>query len=256
MGFSTTLYLYPQPLTVYVKRNLVRMIEEGGEIIPVKSPVESVLRAIRDARRDKTCFFIPPGGSTAPANAGFFFAVFELKKQMEEVGINFDAVFLPAGTCGTLTGVAVGWTNAELEGKIYGVAVVERVITNEINLLYQVHSLIKFLKDRGIKENVRRVMKRVKIVRGYLGRGYGDPTPDSVYAVNLIKDVEKLELETTYTGKALSALIDYAKERGKGNILFWNTHNAYEYEIPDLEERFIKVVEERGLNYLLKDERA
>jgi hypothetical protein len=63
---------------------------------------------------------------------------------------------------------------------------------------------------------------------GYLGREYGDSTPEAQRAVE-VAGAWGLKLETTYTGKALACLLDRQSgpdPKGTGVDLFWNTHNG------------------------------
>jgi len=57
-----------------------------------------------------------------------------------------------------------------------------------------------------------------------LGSGYALATPDAVAAVRLFDEHTGIRLETTYTGKALAALIRDAPNASGKTLLFWNTH--------------------------------
>ena len=50
-------------------------------------------------------------------------------------------------------------------------------------------------------------------------------------AVSLMKSLEGINLEGTYTGKTLATLIDDAKSRrlGSSTVLFWNTLNSRDF---------------------------
>jgi hypothetical protein len=51
-------------------------------------------------------------------------------------------------------------------------------------------------------------------------------------AVALLRELEGLPLETTYTGKAMAALLDHARRHPKSRLLFVDTYS----EAPPLEE--------------------
>ena len=60
----------------------------------------------------------------------------------------------------------------------------------------------------------------------WLGRTYGDPTPASTAMVARAAE-HGLELEPVYTGKALAAIADLARDRADaitGPVLWLNTH--------------------------------
>jgi D-cysteine desulfhydrase len=74
-------------------------------------------------------------------------------------------------------------------------------------------------------------MSNVDLRTEFLGDGYAMSTPECDDAVKLIAETESLTLETTYTGKALAALIRDARAgdlRG-GPVVFWNTYNGRPY---------------------------
>jgi hypothetical protein len=70
---------------------------------------------------------------------------------------------------------------------------------------------------------------RFDFVRSQLGPGYGVTMRPRRVAVAAGLG---LEIETTYTGKCLAALIERTQSRGapRGPILFWNTFNAVDVE--------------------------
>ncbi|MFN8644938.1 MAG: hypothetical protein U0802_25935 [Candidatus Binatia bacterium] len=68
----------------------------------------------------------------------------------------------------------------------------------------------------------------VVIERAYLGSAYGAVTEAGVAAQRLLADAEGIDLETTYTAKAMAAMLDpprAALYRGQP-LLFWNTYSS------------------------------
>jgi len=66
----------------------------------------------------------------------------------------------------------------------------------------------------------------------FFGGEYGKVTPEGRAAVDLIKKTEDIKLETTYTGKALAAMLDFIKKGRSPDgapLLFWNTYNSVDY---------------------------
>jgi D-cysteine desulfhydrase len=65
----------------------------------------------------------------------------------------------------------------------------------------------------------------------FLGAGYAEATPAGTEAVAMAKECAGWRLETTYTGKALAALIADARagRLGRRRVLFWNTYNSAPY---------------------------
>ncbi len=246
-GLKTILFLYPQPITEYVKKNLVRMVDSGVEIRITFHPVNAVIRASLLGRRDGY-FFIPPGGSSVLGNLGFYHAGKELIKQIKMGEMpEPSAIFIPVGTGGSLAGFSLGLSGEGIKSKIIGVCVVERAVTNRAVLFSEILFLSNFLRKNKISSNPLKAIMNFSLVHKFIGKGYGYPTPESIEAVRIMKEEEGIELETTYTGKTLACLIKLAKEKGRGDLLFWNTHNLNEPEIPDLEKKFDDVRESLGI---------
>jgi 1-aminocyclopropane-1-carboxylate deaminase/D-cysteine desulfhydrase-like pyridoxal-dependent ACC family enzyme len=72
---------------------------------------------------------------------------------------------------------------------------------------------------------------------GHLGPGYGLSTEKARSAVQLAHDLEGLDLEHVYTGKALAALIDHAPRLSDSVVLFWNTHSSRQLPLRDVDPR-------------------
>jgi hypothetical protein len=79
---------------------------------------------------------------------------------------------------------------------------------------------------------VRITPQDVDLLDGYVGPGYAHPTPEARRAVELLARLEGLPLETTYTGKAMAALLDHARQHPGARLLFVDTYA----EAPTLEE--------------------
>lgn len=247
-NLRTILFLYPQPITEYVKRNLIRMVESGAEIRLTSHPVNAVVRARLLSTKDGH-FFIPPGGSSALGNLGFYLAGKELVEQIKRDEIPEPSrIFIPVGTGGSLSGLSLGLSGSQMKTRIIGICVVERMITNRPVLTYEILSLYSLLKKGEKGMNLLKAMKNFSLSHKFLGKGYGHPTKEAVEALKIMRDDEGIELETTYTGKTLSGLIEFAKEMGKGDILFWNTHNSNEVDIPNLQKKFEEIAEWLGIH--------
>jgi D-cysteine desulfhydrase len=62
----------------------------------------------------------------------------------------------------------------------------------------------------------------------FLGPGYAIPTPECTQAVRLTNETLEMKLETTYTGKAMAALVHDARagDLAGSSVMFWNTYNS------------------------------
>jgi len=63
------------------------------------------------------------------------------------------------------------------------------------------------------------------LIRHHYGDGYGHPTDAGRQARDLL--TEGLDLDLTYTAKAMAALLEYVRQqRPTGPVLFWHTFNS------------------------------
>jgi D-cysteine desulfhydrase len=143
--------------------------------------------------------YIPAGGSNALGALGWEAAGVELAEQVR-AGLlpEPQRIWIPLGTAATAAGLATGLRRAGLRSEVVGVRVVPEFVTPAA----RVHEL----------------GGPVTIDDRWLGEGYGVPTPEALAAVERARAVG-LELETTYSGKALAAAL--AAEGGPN--LWWNT---------------------------------
>lgn len=170
---------------------------------------------------------IPWGGSSWLGAVGFVNAALELNEQLDP---NMpDVIYVACGTMGTAVGLALGLQVAEAATRIEAIQVVPNVVTNPDrfkSMLRETNERLRVLD--GEVPTVTDAWQHVTIRPEFLGAGYADPTPGCLDAVGRIADTEGLQLETTYTGKALAALIADARA-GKlrdRRVMFWNTYNS------------------------------
>ncbi|MFW9827029.1 MAG: 1-aminocyclopropane-1-carboxylate deaminase/D-cysteine desulfhydrase [Candidatus Thorarchaeota archaeon] len=234
------LFLYKQPLTKQVQESLLLFNYFGAKLHLSKTDLGSFIKALFFWIFHRTYDFILPGGSpvfgrgTPLGIVGFIEATLELKQQIN-MGIipEPDIIFVAGGTTGTAAGLVAGCKLLGLKSKIYCVAVYKDFLANAKNLARNANKALKFLKKADNCFPKIKISKNdFKIVKGYLGPGYGFNTPEGQKAVDTIFKLEGVEkgfkLETTYTGKTMAAMIDILKkDENKAKIvLFWNTYNS------------------------------
>jgi threonine dehydratase len=181
-----------------------------------------------------------PGGSllfglgSPIGTLGFVNAVFELKTQIDAGVIDEpDAIFVAGGSGGTAAGLVLGCKLLGLITKVHITAVSMDWIINKSNVIKNASKALKYLRehndfvpDIAIQEN------DFEIIEGYLGSDYGVKTERGQRAIDLVMELEGNSsgfiLETTYTGKAMAAMIDYCSqgENKSKKVLFWNTYNS------------------------------
>jgi len=218
-GLSCRAVLVPQPETAHVRatRQLVRAL--GVDVRPCPSRLLVPARmALALAEDPAGTFFIGPGGSSPTGTLGFVAAGLELAGQVASGALpRPDEIVLALGSGGTTAGLLLGLAVARLDLPVVAVRVVERPLTGATLVRRLARKTASLLGWRGR-------LGKLEVVHNQIGPGYGHITPAAERAVALAHDEEGLKLETTYTGKAMAALLERGA-RGR-KILFWNTHNS------------------------------
>jgi D-cysteine desulfhydrase len=145
-------------------------------------------------------YYVPWGGSSWLGTVGFINAALELADQFGADDAP-EKIYLACGTWGTAAGLAIGLRLAKLPSQLVAV----RVVPGSANG-----------QDRFISlfEETNRELHE-----------------ECLEAVELMSATERLQLDTTYTGKALAALLHDARETKTAGrrALFWNTYNGRPY---------------------------
>jgi 1-aminocyclopropane-1-carboxylate deaminase/D-cysteine desulfhydrase-like pyridoxal-dependent ACC family enzyme len=154
----------------------------------------------------------------------------ELKEQILAGSIpEPDRVYVALGTMGTAVGLMLGLNAAGLKTRVTAVRIAESgllTVKRAIRLLHRSNSLLWSLDSSF--PNCTCTEADIEIRDEFMGLGYARFTEQGMDAVRQMKELEGIELEGTYTGKTLAALIDDARKGAIGSetILFWNTSNA------------------------------
>lgn len=166
--------------------------------------VAEVLAMLR--RAGERPYEIPVGGSSGTGALGYTFGTRELVDQLAATGDAAERLYFASGSRGTQAGLTLGakWCLAPYD--VYGVAVSggesfkrERAlrIANEAAHL------------AGIETRV--TTEDLVTDQGYIGEGYGIPTPGCLEAIRLLARCEGILLDPVYTGKAMACLIDHVR---------------------------------------------
>jgi D-cysteine desulfhydrase len=234
------LYLYKQPVSMQVQESLLLFNHFGAKLHLSKTDIGNFIKALFYWIFHHKYEFILPGGTpifgrgTSLGIVGFIEAILELKEQINKKFMSEpDVIFVPGGTIGTAAGLVAGCKLLGMKSKIYCVAVYKDFIANAKNLARNANKALKLLKkaDKSIPK-IKVSEDDFKMIKGYLGPGYGVKTIKGQEAVEILFKLEGKEkgfhLETTYTGKTMAAMLDFLeKDENKSKIvLFWNTYNS------------------------------
>ena len=176
-------------------------------------------------RTGRPPYFIYPGASGVLGTLGYVNAAFEIRDQCRALGLaEPDEIWVAAGSCGTFAGLLLGARLAGLGSRVAGVRVIEEDVANPAKVARLACRTAAYL--RRLDPSVPRVViaaGEVDLRDGTGGRPYAFPTPEALAAVELVARLEGLPLETTYTGKAMAALLEWARQRPGARLLFVDT---------------------------------
>jgi D-cysteine desulfhydrase len=188
-------------------------------------------------------YLIPLLGSSPISVLSYLDAALELKDQIEKGSCpRPDFIFITVGTGGTAAGLMLGEMVFRGIGEVIGVRVLERVFVNEQIMAWEINRTRRFLKRRDVDLNVEGVRAGdVRLIHDFVGKGYAEATFPGEKAINLVKDKEGIDLDVTYTGKTMAAMLHFIERNKGGRFLFWHTLNTvdltpYTDRMPNLSE--------------------
>jgi len=238
LGLSCISILAPQPNAHSVRRNLLMSLRVGAELHYCSGGQragEIVRREMfrRRMREDVFPAVIPPGGSSPIGIFGFVDAAFEIKEQIAAGDLpEPDCIYAACGTMGTVIGLALGLTGAGLHSKLVAVRVTDPPYTDldKGRRLFATANALLQAADSSFPECA--FPEEAFVLRHeFKGDRYGLYTPESVRAVQMMRDLSGLKIEGTYTGKAFAAIMADAAAGilSDKTVLFWNTYNGRDF---------------------------
>lgn len=225
MGLNVHAIVFPhknQPLDL---PELSRLRSVGARIHVRKTMLTAVLQAQWIGWR-RQGFVVPLGATTPAATLGYVQAALELREQIHAGLLPTPRrIYLPFATGGSVAGLLIGLTLADLRTRVVAVQTVENFIANPGCLRRLIQKTLALLGegDGCFSE----CWSRLELVdKANLGAGYRDVPPNVSQAV-AIAEMHGLRLEPVFSGKALAALLSAAPDFPKGELLFWNTHDQH-----------------------------
>ncbi|MFA5400944.1 MAG: pyridoxal-phosphate dependent enzyme [Dehalococcoidia bacterium] len=233
-GIKTALVLIPQQITDKVQENLLLDQHFGADINVGRSTMEAYLRAAWLILTHPNFYLLWAGGTSPLSTFGYVNAALELKQQIG-AGLLPEPkyIFGATGSMGTTAGLIVGCRLAGLKSRIAGVKVSMDAYSNVKGIVSLCNKTIKLMRkyDPSVPD-MKFTDSDFDLEQDFFGGEYGRVTPEGRAAVDLIKKTEGIKLETTYTGKALAAMLDFIKKGRSPDgapLLFWNTYNSVDY---------------------------
>ncbi|MFQ6006139.1 MAG: 1-aminocyclopropane-1-carboxylate deaminase/D-cysteine desulfhydrase [Woeseia sp.] len=237
LGLDCTCFLSHQSKTPMAPATLNMHIRNGTELVKFGGSYANRVATLRQGLWGRNAWVIAGGGSSWLGAVGFVNAGLEFAEQVSTGVVSLpDRVYVATGTMGTAAGLAIGLALAGLETEVQAVRVSEPNIMNERAL----HRLIgkTALMLRRIDDTVPEDLEnRTNIVvrHDFFAGGYTKTDAVTDAAVEFAQDQLDIRLETTYTGKAMAALLRDLDdpELADKKFLFWNTYSSSELPVPD-----------------------
>jgi L-cysteate sulfo-lyase len=169
-------------------------------------------------------YIIPGGGSNPVGALGYVACAVELLEQAKAKGIEISRVVHGTGSSGTQAGLVAGFAALRSRVEVFGISVRQPRDKQESVVFDLACRTADRLGQPGI-------VKRESVFAddGYVGPGYGLPTPGMIDAVTLLARTEGLLLDPVYSGKAMAGMIDHIRKgtfRADENVVFLHTGGA------------------------------
>ena len=246
-----TCFLAHQKRTPTTSRTLDMHLHLGTELVRYGGAVDR-LALFRHYLQNRGCWVIPLGGSSWLGAVGFVNAGLELAAQIEAGEIELpERIYIANGTMGSVAGLAVGLALARLPTKIHAIRVASnRFAKREVldRLMLKTLSLLNRY-DAAIDVDA---INRTHVVwrdEFYAG-GYAAVDTATQQAVKFAADKLDLSLDTTYTGKAMAALLhDLKSTAANSPVLFWNTYNSRPLADIDIQPELRKNLPDEFVRY-------
>ncbi len=227
-GLHTVLALIDQPRDRHVQEQLERLRASGASLHFTRSKNRTIAAApwliARHSSGLRPPYILPSGGSSPLGTVGYVETAFEIADQVRSGELPAPAyAMVPAGSGGTVAGLALGFSLAGLPTKVIGVIVTEHLRLDEEAIRRLAGRSARLLAKNGAEFPEPQL--DLEMAAGWMGETYGAPTPGSERAIERASE-EGLELDPVYTGKAMAALLDKADagEFTGGPVLFINTN--------------------------------
>lgn len=222
-GWPCKLILHGNPVEIGKESgNLLLMRLSGAEIIYVQPDEisdamnDALLRLRADGYKPAE---IPGGGHCIAGSMSYVEAMDEIVDQCRDVGWFPDYIILPSGTGTTQAGIIAGVKREGLKSRVVGISVA-RDNPRGRTVIIESYSGLCDLLDIPFKE------EDINFKDEWTYGGYECAGEQIFSTILWAARIEGLILDPTYTGKAMTALIDLVKrgEIKKGaNVLFWHT---------------------------------
>jgi D-cysteine desulfhydrase len=230
LGIPCTCLLMHQRKTPGCAKALGMHAKLGTEIVRFGGDRPERIRTMRRHLQGRGVWVIPAGGSNWLGTVGFVRAGLELAEQISAgEAPEPHRIYVACGTMGTAAGLAIGLEMAGLPTDVHAVRVTHDFVANQAAMQRLIRKTVAMLHSLGIPFPARfDAEARLCFRDGFFAGGYAHSDEATERAIALARNALGLSLESTYTGKAMAAMLhDLHTEKLAGqNLMFWNTYNS------------------------------
>jgi D-cysteine desulfhydrase len=237
LGYPCICFLSHQAPTPAACRTLKLHLQLGTSLVRYGGDYEKRLRILRQHLWGRNPWVVPAGGTSWLGAFGFVCAGIELAEQIAEGLVPPpDRLYVATGTMGTAAGIALGLALAGVATEVHAVRVSDTAICNEAALQRILDKTARMMHrlDRAIPKTLSKQVN-IRLRHEFFAGGYARSDAATDAAIRLAKDELDLELEETYTGKAMAAVLSdlSAADAANRRFLFWNTFNSVSLPLDD-----------------------
>ncbi len=230
LDLDCTCLLSHQARSAAVVKVLQLLLQSGAEIVRYGGDYGARIATMRQHVQGRRSWVIPLGGSSWLGTVGYVAAGLELAGQVSAGRIPAPTrIYIATGTMGSAAGLALGLALAELQSEVQAVRVSPQAIMNRERLdkLMAKTAVMLNRLDASIPADLHR-RARIEVRHEFYGDGYAMSNAATEAAIDEARDALGLALDSTYTGKAMAALLqDAAQPRHRdASLMFWNTYNS------------------------------
>ena len=215
-GLRCVLVLTSRHAVPPIEGNLLLDRLFGAEVrfVPAEDPMLAVGRdeeVVADVAREETAagripYVIPVGGSSPVGALGYVSGTDELVRQLEAMEVSPSRLYFGSGSRGTQAGLTLGAKLSRASYALWGVAVSAGEAQKVVRAMNAANEAATLL-DVPIR------VERSDLFtdQGFIGEGYGIPTPLALESIDLLARTEAILLDPVYTSKGFSALMAHVR---------------------------------------------
>ena len=236
LGYDCICFLSHQSHTPGIRQVLAAHFSVGTKIVRYGGAYKKRLAILRKHLWNTDCWLIPAGGSSWLGTIGFVNAGLELAAQIRNGEIEEpQRIYIATGTMGSAIGLAIGLTLDGISCRVEAIRVSPTTISNDVLLRRLAAKTILMMRrlDPSVPADLENSLN-IRMRHEFFADGYGRSNTETDAAIAVASKQMGLKLESTYTGKAMAALLRDRPQCKNESVLFWNTYNSADLPVaPD-----------------------